>query len=96
METQLSVLVISQVADPTQFWSAIFMFCSENGRWQATISSSVSEETNCLFGDTNTLHDFAAFIGKCDWLTATIQQDTTGVCACVCAHAHMCVHMCCV
>ena len=34
-------LVVSQMADPTQFWSAIFMFCSENGRWQAAISSSV-------------------------------------------------------
>ena len=32
-------LVVSQIADPTQFWSAIFMFCSENGRWQAAISS---------------------------------------------------------
>ena len=28
------------MADPTEFWSAIFMFCSENGRWQAAISSS--------------------------------------------------------
>ena len=28
-------LVVSQMADPTQFWSAIFMFCLENGRWQA-------------------------------------------------------------
>ena len=34
-------LVVSQMADPTQFWSAIFMFCLENGRWQAAISSSV-------------------------------------------------------
>ena len=34
-------LVVSQMADPTQFWSAIFMFCSEKGRWQAAISSSV-------------------------------------------------------
>ena len=33
-------LVVSQMADSTQFWSAIFMFCSENGRWQAAISSS--------------------------------------------------------
>ena len=33
-------LVVSQMADPTQFWSAIFMFCLENGRWQAAISSS--------------------------------------------------------
>ena len=23
------------MADPTQFWSAIFMFCSENGRWHS-------------------------------------------------------------
>ena len=29
------------MADPTQFWSAIFMFCSEHGRRQAAISSSV-------------------------------------------------------
>ena len=33
-------LVVSQMADPTQIWSAIFMFCLENGRWQAAISSS--------------------------------------------------------
>ena len=32
-------LVVSQLADPTQFWSAIFMFCLEYGRWQAVISS---------------------------------------------------------
>ena len=30
-------LVVSQMADPTQFWSAIFMFSSEKGRWQAAI-----------------------------------------------------------
>ena len=35
-------LVVSQMADPTQFWSAVFMFCSEKGRWQAAISSSDS------------------------------------------------------
>ena len=35
-------LVVSQMADPTHLWSAIFMFCSENGRWQAAISSSVT------------------------------------------------------
>ena len=29
------------MAHPTQFWSAIFMFCSENGRRQAAISSSL-------------------------------------------------------
>ena len=40
MGTRLSLLVVSQIADPTQFWSAIFTFCSENGRWQAAISSS--------------------------------------------------------
>ena len=28
------------MADPTQFWSAIFMFYSENGRWQTAISNS--------------------------------------------------------
>ena len=33
-------LVVSQIADQTQFCSAIFVFCSENGRWQAAISSS--------------------------------------------------------
>ena len=32
-------LAVSQMADPTQFWSAIFMFCSENGRWQVAIFS---------------------------------------------------------
>ena len=32
--------LVTQMADPTQFWSAIFMFCSENGRWQAAISGS--------------------------------------------------------
>ena len=37
-------LVVSQMADPTQSWSAIFMFCSENGRWPAAISSSVIGE----------------------------------------------------
>ena len=36
-------LVVSQMADPTQSWSAIFMFCSDNGRWQAATSSSVSD-----------------------------------------------------
>ena len=25
-------LVVSRMAGPNQFWSAIFMFCSENGR----------------------------------------------------------------
>ena len=35
-------LVASQMADPTQFRSAIFMICLENGRWQAAISSPVS------------------------------------------------------
>ena len=25
-------LGVNQLADPTQFWSAIFMFCLENGR----------------------------------------------------------------
>ena len=34
-------LVVSQMTDPTQFRSAIFMFCSKNGRWQAAISSPV-------------------------------------------------------
>ena len=34
-------LVVSQMADSTQFWSAIFMFCSENGGWQVAISSSL-------------------------------------------------------
>ena len=38
-DSALSFLV-SQMADPTQFWSAIFMFCLENGRWQAVISGS--------------------------------------------------------
>ena len=47
--------VVSQMADPTQFWSAIFMFCSENGRWQAAISSSVTvfTFTTNMVGDPN-------------------------------------------
>ena len=43
-DTALS-FVVSQMADPAQFWSAIFMFCSENGRWQAAISSSAHVNT---------------------------------------------------
>ena len=35
------IFLVRQMADPAQFWSAIFMFCLENGRWQAAISSSV-------------------------------------------------------
>ena len=34
-------LVVSQMADPTQLWSAIFLFCLENGRRQVAISSSM-------------------------------------------------------
>ena len=30
------------MADPSAFWSAIFMFCLENGRWQTALSSPVS------------------------------------------------------
>ena len=33
------------MADPTHFWSAIFMFCSENGRWQSVTSSSAYGHT---------------------------------------------------
>ena len=34
-------LAVSHLADLAQFWSAIFMFSSESGRWQAVISSTV-------------------------------------------------------
>ena len=41
-------LVVTQMVDPTQFRSAIFMFCLENGRWRAAISSSVYVHTKCM------------------------------------------------
>ena len=56
--------VVSQMADPTQFWSAIFMFCSENGRWQAAISSSAYVHTYvCMY-----VHMYACKYSTYGWM----------------------------
>ena len=41
-------LGVSHMADPTHFWSVIFMFCSKNGRWQAANSSLHVSTHSCM------------------------------------------------
>ena len=53
-------LGVNHLADPTQSWSAIFMFCLENGRWQAA--------TTLVSRPTSGCHSILTFPARIKWL----------------------------